>query len=320
MLHWQPTEASSAERALSPAPLAPRLAYQSAVRLVEGDNRFDHRSLFYRLFGTRVRGQSDIASTYDAGATAAAAEYFETLLFSSAISPPPHRLRAAIGEMNALAAAGTYSDRWNDTQDTLSASLAALRRLPALPPYTFPIAWVGAQGSDPAVDADDILPLLPQLARFASALEQAADMAKAIVQGLETAQTMTARHRKASIGPRLAAMAVLWPCITEQVACDVLRVSKVTFQSGVAALREDGVLIELTGRLRHRAWCTHIQNLWPGFEDFSFPERTSKIATDRADTGQTGSELETLDLSKSLELLNDATDQVEEILCRGNQS
>ncbi|MEO0566503.1 MAG: hypothetical protein AAF066_02140 [Pseudomonadota bacterium] len=267
-IQWQPTDHGVKERPLSPAPLAPRLAYQSAVRLAEGDNRFDHRGLFYRLFGTRVRGQSDVASTYDAGATAAAAAHFETLLFNKAISPPPYRSRAAIRDMNSIAAVDAYSDRWHDTQDTLSASLTALRRLPALPPYTFPIAWVGAQSSDASEELNDILSLLPQLARFASALEQAADTADAICQGLETAQTATVRHRKGSIGPRLAAMAVIWPCVTEQMACDVLRVSKVTFQSGVKALVKEGFVIEVTGRNSHRAWITSNGPLSTPFENF----------------------------------------------------
>ena len=312
-IQWHPTDDTSAERPLSPAPLAPRLAYQSAIRLADTDNGIDHRGLFYRLFGTRVRGQSDMASTYDAGATAAAAEYFETLLFSSAISPPPHRSRAAIRDMDALAAVGTYAERWQSTQDILSASLAALRRLPPLSPYTFPIAWVGAQDLDHPEEPDDILPLLPHLARFASATEPAAETAAGIVQGLELAQAVTEGHRRGSIGPRLAALSVVWPCIAEHLACDVLSVSKVTFQSGIAGLAETGLLTEVTGRTRHRAWLFAATGLWPRFQGYSPPQLTN-MSRVRKDPCKAPLSTEDAEMGQTLDQLESAAARVQTIL------
>lgn len=247
-----------------------RLAYQSAVRLADTGEPFNHRALYNRLYHITVAGDTDRRIALDGGAAQHAAETYESLLshvgnkgrWKAQRRAQPHTLSVP---SPALDAACAYRAAGVDGPRTASqAAIDTLMHygwLPAPPP---PIAW---RSSLRAIQAKTLVPMLRDMS---DALDQALTTVIAVETFVKTAEADTSGFRQGSAVKRLISVLARDPVVTQERVVTAGLMSNVAFQKGIKELEALGVCAEVTKRKRHRGWAA-ASTLIPKFKGLVIP-------------------------------------------------
>lgn len=257
-----------------------RLAYQSAVRLTQADDPFDHRALYSRLFDVAVAGETNRLTALDAGRAQLAAEVYTQLLSGRRKTPS----KAQSCRSPALASVNAYDDA-AARAGPMEASLAALDWLEIngwLPTPAPPVAWSFGEVSQkrtPNSYTVSLKAIRSSVSTLYSTLKAADDLVTHIAAFLYAAQDAASHFREGSAARVLIRHLAQEPVVTQGYILKEGVMSDVAFQNGIRALEEIGICAEITGRQRHRAWIAAGTGLMPPFENYMcapFPPEPAK--------------------------------------------
>lgn len=246
-----------------------RLAYQSAVRLADTGEAFNHRALYHRLYHITVAGKTDRRTAFDGGAAQHAAQAYHSLLSKAGGGAPSQtRRQSQVGYGPSPALEAVLAYRHASVDGPLTASRAAMNALAVydwLPSPTPPIAW---RASLRAIQAKSLAAALRSLSE---ALTDAVETVDAVERYLGAAEAVTQGFRTGSAVRTLLPVLAREPVVTQGVVLQMGLMSDVSFQNGVKELEALGVCLELTKRKRHRCWTALGRGLIPSFEGLALP-------------------------------------------------